>query len=374
MAAGHVIPLHPRIRALTLRVILRAIFGDGGRDARSVLHERVCWRCSRSRPASSFRSRSCAICPAGAGHGARSSSSAPKSIELIYALIARRRARSRAVSRTTCSTCCSARRARRLADVRREIRDNLMSMILAGHETTTGELAWAFQLLAHNPPSRTADRGDRPTATGDEYLTATVHETLRHKPVFLFAIPREVIEPIEIGGWTYRPPGSSRGCTYLMHHDPELYPGPARVPPRALHRRSAAAADLAAVGWRPQALPRPALRAAGGQGGLREVLVAKARAAREHRHRAPTLAQRDPRASRWRAGRAAGALKIVVMRPTLPSNIFVSPAMFLFLEQQIDVYFCNCELLDVRITFGYDAHPASARGRRAHRVDGGAGR
>ena len=33
----------------------------------------------------------------------------------------------------------------------REIRDNLMSMILAGHETTTGELTWAFQLLAHNP-------------------------------------------------------------------------------------------------------------------------------------------------------------------------------------------------------------------------------
>jgi cytochrome P450 len=113
----------------------------------------------------------------------------------------------------------------------REIRDNLMSMIVAGHETTTGELAWAFQLLAHNP--RVQDRLIEEIDSGadEEYLTATVHETLRRKPVFLFSIPRKVIAPVEIGGWTYRPPVHLAACTYLMHHNPELYPSPHQFRP-----------------------------------------------------------------------------------------------------------------------------------------------
>jgi cytochrome P450 len=108
----------------------------------------------------------------------------------------------------------------------REIRDNLMSMILAGHETTTGELAWAFQLLAHNQQvqDRLADVID--SGDDEQYLTATVNETMRRRPVFLFVIPREVVQPTEIGGVTYRPPAHLAGCTYLMHHHPELYARP----------------------------------------------------------------------------------------------------------------------------------------------------
>jgi cytochrome P450 len=148
----------------------------------------------------------------------------------------------------------------------KQVRDHLMSVILAGHETTASELAWAFQLLAHNP--RVQERlieeidgedgcgaqggtdiggagaagcavggggaGDLGDAGGNggggrwggAYLTATVQEVLRHRPVFLFAIPRVVAEPIEIGGWTYRPPAQLLGCIYLMHHDPELYEDP----------------------------------------------------------------------------------------------------------------------------------------------------
>ena len=126
----------------------------------------------------------------------------------------------------------AAPRARRLADARPEIRDNLMAMILAGHETTTGELAWAFQLLAHHPAvqDRLIEEIDSEPRR-EEYLTATVHETMRHKPVFLFAIPREGREPVEIGGWTYRPPAHLAACTYLMHHHPELYPRPHQFRP-----------------------------------------------------------------------------------------------------------------------------------------------
>jgi tetraprenyl-beta-curcumene synthase len=120
-----------------------------------------------------------------------------------------------------------------------QVRDNLMSTLLAGHETTAAQLAWAFQLLAHNPLvlDRLLEEIDGDTC--DEYLTATVREVLRHRPVFLFAIPREVKQPIELGGWTYRPPAQLLGCIYLMHHDRTLYPEPHRfLPERFLKTRA----------------------------------------------------------------------------------------------------------------------------------------
>jgi cytochrome P450 len=107
-----------------------------------------------------------------------------------------------------------------------EIRDSFASVIIAGHETTAAQLGWAFQLLAHSPgvQERLADEIDQ-GKTG-EYMTATIQETLRHGPVFLFAPPRAVVKPIVIGDWTYRPPAHLVGCIYLMHHDPDLYPRP----------------------------------------------------------------------------------------------------------------------------------------------------
>lgn|GEM_PF-535682 len=112
----------------------------------------------------------------------------------------------------------------------KQTRDDLMSVILAGHETTASELAWAFQLLAHHQhvTARLAmdlDSGD------DAYLKATVHEVLRHRPVFLFTIPRVVRSPIEIDGCTFAPPVHLIGCIHLMHHDPILYEEPGRFRP-----------------------------------------------------------------------------------------------------------------------------------------------
>jgi cytochrome P450 len=107
-----------------------------------------------------------------------------------------------------------------------DIHDNLMSMILAGHETTTGELTWALQLLAHNPHIQSRLAEELRSGGGAGFLTATVDETLRHKPVFVFTIPREVVAPLQIGEWRYRPPVQLAACTYLMHHNPDLYPDP----------------------------------------------------------------------------------------------------------------------------------------------------
>lgn len=112
----------------------------------------------------------------------------------------------------------------------RQVRDHLMSMIVAGHETTAAELAWAFQMLAHNP--QVQDTLIARTREGDEsYLTATLQETLRHRPAFLFAIPREVVSHFETHGYAYPSGAHLVPCTYLMHHNPHLYRDPQNFRP-----------------------------------------------------------------------------------------------------------------------------------------------
>lgn len=108
----------------------------------------------------------------------------------------------------------------------RQIRDNLVSVIIAGHETTAATLAWAFQLLAHHPTVQARLIDELDDGRTEAYMTATIEETLRHRPPFLFISPRDIVDQIEIGGWTYRPPAQLVGCTYLMHHDAELYRDP----------------------------------------------------------------------------------------------------------------------------------------------------
>ncbi len=108
----------------------------------------------------------------------------------------------------------------------RQVRDNLISVVIAGHETTAATLAWAFQLLAHNPAVQDRLIEEIDEGADDMYMNAVIQEALRHKPTFLFLPPRVVKQPIEIGGWEYRPPAQLLACTYLLHHDPELYDNP----------------------------------------------------------------------------------------------------------------------------------------------------
>jgi cytochrome P450 len=108
----------------------------------------------------------------------------------------------------------------------RQVRDNLVSVVIAGHETTAATLAWAFQLLAHNPTVQDRLIEEIDEGTDDTYMDAVIQEVLRHRPTFLFLPPRVVKEPIEIGGWNYHPPAQLLACTYLLHHNPELYADP----------------------------------------------------------------------------------------------------------------------------------------------------
>jgi cytochrome P450 len=106
-----------------------------------------------------------------------------------------------------------------------ELRDELMTLLVAGHETTASTLAWAFERLAREPAVRA--RLEEEIESGDDaYLTATVQETLRRRPVLPNTAPRLVKKPVEVGGWLYPPGCALVANAYLLHHDADVYPDP----------------------------------------------------------------------------------------------------------------------------------------------------
>ena len=224
--------MHPRLRALTLEVILRRIFSQrepGSEDLLPALRDRVLAMLDVTGsvvfPLPLLRH--------GPGRPTwkRFLRDRLATDELIGALIEERRHAGRADHEDTLGLLLAARNTDGSSMGAVQLRDNVMSLILAGHETTASQLAWAFQLLAHNPRVQQRLIGEIDSAAGDEYLTATIQEVLRHRPVFLFAIPRAVKRPIEIGGRTYSPPAHLLACIYLLHHDPQVYPQPEEFRP-----------------------------------------------------------------------------------------------------------------------------------------------
>lgn len=107
----------------------------------------------------------------------------------------------------------------------RQIRDELMTLIAAGHQTLALALTWACGQVARNP--RVLQRLNREIDAGvsDEYLTATVRESLRHRPVIPIG-PRCVAREATIGGWRYPPGVLLQAEAYLLHHDPAVYRDP----------------------------------------------------------------------------------------------------------------------------------------------------
>jgi cytochrome P450 len=109
---------------------------------------------------------------------------------------------------------------------RQELRDELMTALVAGHETTASQLAWAFERLARNQRVVRRVAAELDEGTTDEYLTATINEILRRKPVLPNAEPRLTKKPVTIGGFTYPAGVALLASAYLVHHDPQIYPDP----------------------------------------------------------------------------------------------------------------------------------------------------
>ena len=112
----------------------------------------------------------------------------------------------------------------RLTD--QELRDELLTLVLAGHETTANSLAWAFERLLRHPAAydrlRDVARSDDDP---DGYLEATIHETMRSRPVIPI-IGRRVTVPWQLGEYRMPADSSILMSILLLHHREDVYPDP----------------------------------------------------------------------------------------------------------------------------------------------------
>ncbi|HEX3910306.1 MAG TPA: cytochrome P450 [Solirubrobacteraceae bacterium] len=219
------VELHPRVQSLTLEIILRAVFGlqrGAQLDELSGLLTEIL----------AFSESPLSLLPAaqrllkGRGPVGRLERIGARADELIFALIEERR-RERSDGDDVLSLLLGARDedGEPMSDA--ELRDELVTALVAGHETTASQLAWAFERLAREPAVQRRLHAELDDPDGDdEYLTATIHEIQRRRPVLPNAEPRLVKQPIEIGGIEYRPGVVLFASAYLVHHDPEIYPDP----------------------------------------------------------------------------------------------------------------------------------------------------
>ncbi len=102
-----------------------------------------------------------------------------------------------------------------------QLRDELITLIAAGHETTATATAWGIELLVHNPAVMARAR-----EADDAYLEALVKEILRIRSPLPITSARHMLEPFAIGPWTIPPRVAVLVDAYGVHHDPRTYPEP----------------------------------------------------------------------------------------------------------------------------------------------------
>ncbi len=230
---GRPFPLRPHTQAITLEIIMRTVFGI--EDAGRLEHLRD--RLGRLLDIGMQRAALASIVlpvlrkTIGRNTWKRFVSLREDVDAVLYDEIARRRVAEDTAERDdVLSILLQARdeQGRPLTDV--ELRDELMTLLVAGHETTATAIAWAFELLLRNPAelARLQDEVDR--GESDEYLDAVIKESLRLRPV-VPGVVRKLTRPLQLGG--YELPAGVRAAPniYLTHRRPDIYPEPERFRP-----------------------------------------------------------------------------------------------------------------------------------------------
>ena len=128
-----------------------------------------------------------------------------------------------------------------------EIRDQLATLVLAGHETTATALTWAMDLLHRNGDVLARLRSGGEADSDDEYLDAVIREVLRIRPV-VPVVGRTVTEPVRIGPHDL-PAGTDLAAAILLtHHRPDVFPEPTRFRPE---RFLGGGSEVPSYGWLP---------------------------------------------------------------------------------------------------------------------------
>ena len=221
--------LMPSMQSLTLNVIMSAVFGYQPGTASDELRTRL-----RGMIEPLARPRGIPLMLILGRLGASERGAAQRfeeqrraADELLFAEIARRREDPHLAERDDVFSAlllAEDEDGERLSD--QEVRDELMTLLLAGHETTATGLAWTFDLLLHTPDvlARARD-GD------DEYLDAVIKESLRIRPVIpgVGRVVRE--EPFKLNGYVIPPGMEINPSIRVIHRRADLYPNPASFKP-----------------------------------------------------------------------------------------------------------------------------------------------
>jgi cytochrome P450 len=224
--------LHESMQAITLEVILRAVFGVEDDRRRTELRQNLVGILSttRSPRAIGLTFASLRRLPS----HRRVAQMLADTDRLLFAEIAERRADPELEAREDILSLLVAARfedGSRMEE--RELRDQLMTLLLAGHETTATALAWAFDLLFRAPDKLRRLREEVDDG-GHAYLDAVIEETLRIRPVVPF-VGRQLRNGAELGGYQLPAETVVMPAIYLTHTRSDLYPDPyAFVPERFL--------------------------------------------------------------------------------------------------------------------------------------------
>ncbi|MDX6582352.1 MAG: hypothetical protein QOI10_1536 [Solirubrobacterales bacterium] len=223
-------PIHPRMQAITLEVILRAVFGvtDPGRlerlrallgvmlgqmaSPRLQLRLLIARRFGRQDPIDQLRREAATV------------------DEILHTEIAERRSDPDLERRDDILSMLVAVRfsdGEGMSDA--ELRDQLITLLLAGHETTATGLAWSFDLLLRNPGPLARLRAEIDEG-GDEYMRAVVSESLRLRPVVPLA-GRRLGAELRVGEHTLPAGTDVTPAFWLTHTRPDLYPDPLEFRP-----------------------------------------------------------------------------------------------------------------------------------------------
>lgn len=129
----------------------------------------------------------------------------------------------------------------------KELRDELMTLLVAGHDTTATAMAWGLYWIHRLPEVKEKLLQELATLGNNldpmeivrlPYLNAVCNETLRITPVAMLTFPRIAQEPVEVMGYSIEPGTAVLGCMFLTHQREDLYPNPKEFKPeRFLERK-----------------------------------------------------------------------------------------------------------------------------------------
>ncbi|HXA28363.1 MAG TPA: cytochrome P450 [Candidatus Angelobacter sp.] len=226
---GTPFPLRPAMQRITLDVILRAVFGlhDGDEldQLRPLLRDLVDTTRNRAAMIPLLRKEIGGRSPWGRFVAARRRTDA-----LLHGIIRQRQNDPDVAQRDdVLSMLVQARDENGEAMTVEELRDELMTLLLAGHETTATSLAWCFQLLLLNPPELDKLRQDIAQGSTTR-LDAVIKETMRIRPV-VPVVARRLHAPLQIGEWTLPKGVMVAPNIELIHHRDDLYPQPDQFRP-----------------------------------------------------------------------------------------------------------------------------------------------